>query len=108
MMRASGQISPSAAVLWASAFVIAALTIVQAGRLPGPSARAEVASSRGDYSLLTGRSGRGRDERPNELLYVIDNRDQVLLVYDVEEAQRGVVNAVDGGPLGNLFRGARR
>ena len=37
-----------------------------------------------------------------------DNRDEVLLVYDVEEAQRGVINAVDGGPLDGLFRGARR
>ncbi|MHC4103201.1 MAG: hypothetical protein ACYSW1_20235, partial [Planctomycetota bacterium] len=69
-MRASGQINPSAAVLWASAFVIAALTIVQAGRLQGPTARAEMASSSGDYTLVAGRSGRGRDERPNELLYV--------------------------------------
>ena len=107
-MRASEKINPSAAVLWASAFVIAALVIVQAGRLPGPAARAEMSSSRGDYTLLTARSGRGPDEKPYELLYVIDNRDEVLLVYDVEEAQRGVINAVDGGPLVNLFQGARR
>ncbi len=107
-MRAPEQISPSAAVLWASALVIAALTIIQAGRLPGPAARAEMSSSHGDYTLLTARSGRGPDEAPYELLYVIDNRDQVLLVYEVAEAQRGVVTAVDGGPLDNLFRGARR
>jgi hypothetical protein len=107
-MRASGQISPAAAVLWASAFVIAALTIIQAGRWPGPAARAETASRSGDYTLLTGRSGRGRDEKPNELLYVIDNRDQVLLAYYVEDAQRGVIMPVDGGPLNVLFRGARR
>jgi hypothetical protein len=46
-MRATEQINPSAAVLWASAFVIAALVIVQAGRLPGPAARAEMSSSSG-------------------------------------------------------------
>jgi hypothetical protein len=107
-MPAPRQIDPSAAVLWASAFVIAALTIVQAGRLPGPAARAAMVSRHGDYTMLTARSGRGPDEKPYELLYVIDTRDQVLLVYDVEEPQRGVVTPVDGGPLENLFRGARR
>ena len=101
------QRSRHAAVLWASAFVIAALMIVQAGRLPGPSAYAETATNRGDYALLTGRSGLGRDEKPRELLYVIDNRDRVLLVYEIENIERGII-ARDGGSLDNLFRGARR
>ena len=42
-----------AAALWASAFVIAALAIVQAGQLPGNSAHAETTSEFGDYTLLT-------------------------------------------------------
>ncbi|MHC4416475.1 MAG: hypothetical protein ACYS0G_14475 [Planctomycetota bacterium] len=99
--------SGRAAALWASAFVIAALTIVQAGRLPGPAAHGEVAASRADYALLTASSGRGGEVDPDELLYVIDNRDQVLMVYEIENAQRRQVLLRDGGPLENLFRRAR-
>ena len=97
----------TAAVLWASAFVIAALVILQAGRLPGPSAYAETASARGNYSLLTARSGTGNDLKPNEVLYVLDNRESVLMVYDIEGVQRGIFSR-DGGPVENLFRAARR
>ena len=99
--------SNNVGVLWASAFVIAALVITQAGRLPGPTAYAETASSGADYVLLTARSGRGKELEPDEVLYVIDNRDQVLLVYEVEDAQRNLIVARAGGSLVNLFRNAR-
>ncbi len=92
-------------VLWASAFVIAALVIVQAGRLP--SAQAEVVSELGDYVALTAGTGKGPDERPYEALFVIDNREQVLVVYDLEDAQRGNLIVRGGGSLMNLFRNAR-
>ncbi len=95
------------AVLWASAFVIAALTIVQAGRLPGQSAYAETVSDLGDYTVLTARTGKGPDDRPNEALWVIDNRERVLIVYEMEDAQRGIFIVRDGGSLQNLFRTAR-
>ncbi len=94
-------------VLWASAFVIAALAIVQAGRLPGQAAYAETVSEFGDYTVLTARTGKGPDERPNEALWVIDNREQVLIVYEMEDAQRGIFIVRDGGSLQNLFRTAR-
>ena len=97
----------SATALWASAFVIAALAIVQAGRLPGNSAYAETASDLGDYSLLTARTGRGPEDRPNESLWVIDNRQQVLIVYELEDAQRGTFTVRGGGSLHNLFLQAR-
>lgn len=102
------QLNTTSAALWASAFVIAALVIVQAGRLPVPAAHGEMAASRADYTLLTARSGKGRDTKPHDILYVIDNRDQVLMVYFMEDARRGQILPIDGGPIDNLFRGARR
>ncbi len=101
-------LNSSSAVLWASAFVIGALTIVQAGRLPGNAAHAEMTGARGSYTLLTTNSGTGGDADPDELLYVIDNTDQVLMVYEVEDARRGKITLRDGGSLDNLFRAARR
>ncbi len=96
-----------AAALWASAFVIAALAIVQAGQLPGNSAHAETTSEFGDYTLLTARTGKGPEDRPNESLWIIDNREQVLMVYELEDAQRGTLTVRGGGSLHNLFLQAR-
>ncbi len=95
------------AALWASAFVIAALAVVQAGRLPGSAAYAGMVSELGDYSILTARTGQGPDERPYEALWVIDNREQVLIVFDLEDAQRGNLTVRGGGSLRNLFLQAR-
>jgi hypothetical protein len=100
-------IHPASAVLWASAFIIAALVIMQAGRLPSNAAYAEMAASRGDFTLITSDSGRGRDTKPNELLYVIDSRDQVLYVYEIENVRRNQILLRDGGSLNALFRKAR-
>jgi hypothetical protein len=100
-------LNPSATALWASAFVVAALVVVQAGRLPGSTAYAEMEASAGDYTLLTARTGRGPETRPYEVLYVIDNREQVLIVYELEDAQRGNLTVRGGGPLPALFNNAR-
>jgi hypothetical protein len=97
-----------AAVLWASAFVIAALAIVQAGRLPGNAANAEMAVDRGSYTLMTCDSGHGGDNQPDELLYVIDSREQILMVYEIEDARKRQVFLRDGGSLDNLFLKARQ
>lgn len=106
-MAAQTSINPSAAVLWASAFVIAALIIVQAGRLPGNPAYADATISRGDYTLVTSDSGRGGGT-PYKLLYVIDSRAQTLLVYEIEDARRNLVMLRDGAQLDNVFRIARQ
>ena len=95
-------------MLWASAFVIAALIITQVGRLPGSQAIAEMATQDDIYTLMTTDSGRGGDVQPNELLYVLDSRDQVLLVYDLENARNGLGAPRDGGSLPNYFSKARR
>lgn len=107
-MTRSQKINSSAAVLWASAFVIAAMILVQAGRLPGQAAHAEMTATRADYSVMTTNSGRGGDQDPDELLYVIDNRDQVLLVYEIEDVRRRQVVLRDGWSLRFQFASARR
>jgi hypothetical protein len=106
-MNRSQTVNRSAAVLWASAFVIAALIILQAGRLTGSAAHASNAANVNDYSLVTARSGVGPDEKPYELLYLIDNHAEVLLVYDLQNVQQGLLLR-DGGSLTNLFRSAGR
>lgn len=100
-------INTGAAALWASAFLIGAMIILQAGRLPGNVASAEMSTNRGAYSLLTIDSGRGDDARPDELLYVIDSHDQLLFVYEIEDANRGGIYLRAGGSLANLFANAR-
>ena len=95
------------AALWASAFVIAALAVIQAGRLPGSAAHANMVSELGDFTILTAPTGQGPDQRPYEALWVIDNREQVLIVYELEDAQRGTLTVRGGGSLRNLFLQAR-
>ena len=96
-----------AAPLWASAFVIGALVVIQAGRLPAPAAYAGTSAAQGDYTVLTADSGRGGEVDPDEILYVLDNRDQVLMVYQIEDARRRQVILRDGWSLDTLFRRAR-
>ncbi len=97
----------SAGALWASAFVLAGMTILQAGRLASNPAFAEMAVQHNDYTLMTTDSGRGGDENPWELLFVIDARDQVLMVYEIEDARRQQMFLRGGGPLPALFARAR-
>ena len=100
--------STAHAVLWASAFVIGAMIITQAGRLPGFAAYGETVDSQADYTILTARTGLGREVEPSEALFVIDNREQVLLVYEVEDAQRQTMFLRAKEYLPALFATARR
>jgi hypothetical protein len=100
--------STAHAALWASAFVIGALVIAQAGRLPGSAALGETVDSHSDYTILTAKTGLGPETEPFESLFVIDNRDQVLLVYEVEDAQRRTMFLRARESLPNLFAAARR
>lgn len=71
----------SSALLWCSALAIAALIIVQAGRLttgtPAYASMLDVVASGGDYTLLT---ARGSSE---DALLLLDQRTETLLVYGV-------------------------
>lgn len=106
--RSKSPIDTPAAILWACAFLLAALVIVQAGRLPGNEAHAEMAVEMDGFTLITADSGRGEDAAPDELLYVLDSRDEMLFVYEVEDARAGNIILRDGGSLRNLFTNAAR
>ncbi len=70
----------SSAALSASAVIIAALIIVQAGRLlTGPDARADVVATSGNVTALTVEASNS-----NDVLLVLDGRSEELLVYKVE------------------------
>ncbi len=107
-MPSTTRFNSSAAALWASSFVILAMINVQAGRLPGNPAHASTVADRGAYTLMTADSGKGGDTEPDEILCVLDSRDQVLLVYDVENARQGGVVLRDRYSLDELFVRARR
>ncbi len=106
--QSKNPVNAAAAALWASAFVIAAMIIVQAGRLPGNAAHAGMVADRGSYTLLTGSSGRGKDTNPNDVLYVIDSREQMLLVYEIEDPQKKQVVLREGYRLDDQFMRARQ
>lgn len=101
-------INPSAAVLWASAFIIGALVITQAGRLPGNPAYAEMSSIVNGVTILASNSGRGDDADPYELIWVIDTRDEVVLVYEMEDVFKRQILLREGGSLRALFELGRR
>ena len=70
----------SSALLSASALLIAALIIVQAGRLlSGPPAQADLVSTTGSFTALTAEASNS-----NDILMVLDGRSEELLVYKVE------------------------
>lgn len=101
--------NPAAATLWASAFVVAALIIVQAGHLPGVAAHADMVTDRGSYTVMTASSGRGTNTSPYELLYVIDSREQTILVYEIEsDRNRREIVLRDSYSLEQQFQRARR
>ena len=107
-MSQRNPINTGSAILWASAFILAGMLIIQAGRMAGNAAHADMTATDGAYTLMTTSAGTGDDASPNEVLFVIDNNDQVLLVYEIENAQTGRMFLRDGGDLDNLFRIAGR
>lgn len=70
----------STAFLSASALLIAALVVVQAGRLlTGTPAQADMVSTSGVFTALTSEA-----TNSNDVLLVLDGRSEELLVYKVE------------------------
>lgn len=73
-----GAAGPAGAALWASAMILAALVIVQAGRLwsaPAPALAADLVAAGGDYVTLSVDAGN------DDVLVVLDHRSEDLLVY---------------------------
>jgi hypothetical protein len=101
----------SSGVLWASAFVILAMAISQAGRLaPNPAYAGDAITTDSGLSLLTASSGTGPKEAPYDLLYVIDSQDELLYVYWIDNANTPATSKltlVNGSYLPALFQAAR-
>lgn len=94
--------------LVASAFVIAALVIVEAGSLPSPSAHAgqAIAMPQG-FSMSTVRVSTAGDGSVQELLYVLDGRDELLYIYEVPKASDRRIVFRGGVLLPTLFAKGR-
>jgi hypothetical protein len=76
-------------VLIATAIMLAALTIIQAGRIDLNAAQAGTANAGPQgSSMVTIDSGLGPKERPYESLWVLDGRGEMLFNY-VENANAG-------------------
>lgn len=90
-----------AAVLWASAFVIGALVLVQAGRLGlTEPAYAATEAEAGTVRLLTADAGGGE-----EILAVLNVPEETISVYSVQNQRSIEVYQVAN--LGDLFAQAR-
>jgi len=102
--------SLAVAALWASAFILAALTVLQAGRLPSNAAYAGAANqgSQG-VSVVTAPTGLGPDSKPYEALWVLDSRGEMLFIYYIENANAGEKSLLlrQAIPVPELFRQAR-
>ena len=98
-------------VLWMSAFIVTALLIIQAGNLsPNPAYAGMAASSDGGFSLVTSSDGNGPTDAPYDMLYVIDNAEEVLYIYTIPNATSPASSGLEllgGGSLPTLFKAAR-
>ncbi len=101
----------ASAALWASAFLLAALTVIQAGRLPFNAAHAAGAANQGGQgtSVITLATGLGPDTKPYEALWVLDGRGEMLFIYYIENANSGEKALLlrQAIPVPELFRVAR-
>jgi hypothetical protein len=100
--------SIASALLLATAFLITAMVILQAGRLPQHHAYADDAvAGVGGYTLITASSGFGKDTRPYEFCYIIDSHDETLFIYEVPQANDKRIVLRGGTYLPGLFVKAR-
>lgn len=104
-----GRLRGHANPLWASAFVLAGLLVVSAGRLTPPAGAGDPASlAAGGMQILTLTNGDGSSTQFNESVYVLDNHSETLFVYTIENAtdKRGLILRT-AEPLQQVFRNAR-
>lgn len=108
MSKTNSRSSTPAALLVASALVISALIIMQIGRAETPSAFAGDAVVGGEgYTVMTVSSGFGKDTRPYEFCYILDNHDEMLYVYEIPQASDKRIVLRNGTHLPSLFAMAR-
>lgn len=85
--------------LWVSAGILAGLIIVQGGGFFESTAKAEMATSSGSYSLMTTDGGN------DEILVVVDSRQESLMVY--RTFNKNEVRMLEREELSGLFSRAR-
>lgn len=85
--------------LWVSSGVLAALIVVQGAGLLDRPARAEMTTNKSGYAMMTTNGG------DQEILVVIDDRNEALMVYQVENRDRLILQ--DRENLPELFLRAR-
>ena len=96
---------PRVDLLWVTAIALAAVVIVQLGGRFGagpaePTALADMVAQVGDYALMT--TAASEDE---EQLYVLDNRNEQLLVYGI--VQNRTLELLAREDLKSVFANAR-
>lgn len=84
-----------------TAVLLLALIVLQTVGLPVPSAHAGLVSKTGGYTILTIEGGSGT----SEIALVIDDRNEDLLVYSVNQARAVELRARESLPA--LFTAAR-
>ena len=98
-------------VLWASAFVITALAIMQAGRLsPNPAYAGQAVTTDEGFSMVTTSSGQGPQTERYDVLYIIDSAEESMFIYYIENANTPTTSRLDlknGAYLPSLFNAAR-
>jgi hypothetical protein len=100
-------IGTGAAILWATAVLLGALVIIQAGRLEQRAFADQANSGSQGYSVCSATTGQGTPAEPIEAVYIVDSRDEVLLVYAIERFQDFKVQLRHTENLGALFARAR-
>ncbi|MBM4051484.1 MAG: hypothetical protein FJ270_01915 [Planctomycetes bacterium] len=100
-------IGPGTAILWATAILLGALVIIQAGRLEQRAYADQANSGQHGYSVCSATTGQGTPSEPIEAVYVVDSRDEVVLVYAIERFQDFKVQLRHSENLGALFARAR-
>jgi hypothetical protein len=91
---------PARRALWTLGMLLTGLILLRAGSLaPESPAYAEMVADSGAYTVLTTKSG------TEELLYVIDDREEQLLVYRVRGTRS--IELADRQDLRQMFTAAR-
>lgn len=97
----------SKAILAATACGITALAIVEAGRLNAPAQAGTAMIGNGGVIAITGSVGQGPDANPYETLYILDTRNEILMVYGMDGGANPRLSLRGGASIPALFRAAR-
>jgi hypothetical protein len=90
-----------AVVLWIGVALLAMLLVAPSTQLRVDAGQVNAAHG---YTLLTAQSADPRASGGRELLYLVDHRTNMVLVYGVTRDENGTTpQLLDGGPMSVLF-----